>query len=232
MKRCDLYFISLLLFCSIGFSQTKQETKTTETKKPKTADLGIGAGLAGSSVFLAQNVKEKNSALGYYGTLTYGRSDKPYRASFEYTHYRNINIAPTWLNVKASSAEANLHAIWRFHKVKSYLFLISGVSYNVFSGYFTGKNDFLNLASEFPLEQSVSKKWWGFNAGLGYELYYKNLCGFITYKMRVGMVKDSELNIMDVCISGGVRYNVTMTPIGLALKKIFRGTRNRYYLNT
>lgn len=232
MQRSFSYFILFTLLCHISFSQVKKDTKPSEKQKAKTADITVGVGLASSSVFLAQNVLNRNNALGYYGTLTYGRSDKPYRASFEYTYYRNINIAPTWLDVKASCAEANLHAIWRFPKVKSYLFLITGLSYNLFSGYFTGERDYLHLSSEYSVNETATKKWLGFNAGLGYELYYKQICAFITYKMRVGTVKkNADLNIMDVCISGGLRYSFTAKPISTGIKRIFRGTRNRYILD-
>lgn len=231
MKGLFLYMVLFLLLGHVSFSQIKKSTKAVAVKKAKTSDLGIGVGLASSYVFLAQNISNRNNALGYVGTVTYGPSIKPYRASMEYTVYKNINIEPTWKNVKASCAEFNLHCIWRFHKVKSYLFLISGVSYNIFSGYFTGQNDFLNFRSRYAPNETVTKKWLGFNAGLGYELYLKNACAFITYKMRVGNVQqNSELNIMDVCIALGLRFNLSFP--SPSFKRIFRGTRNRYLLDT
>lgn len=231
MKRIVPYFILFVFLGGVSYAQEKKEQKTPVKTKSKTSELGIGVGMASSSVFLAQNVLNRNNALGYYANMVYGSTAKPFRLSGEYTHYNNINIAPTWRDIKANCTELNLHSLWRFRSVKSYLFLITGVSCNVFSGYFTGQNDFLNFSSVYTPNQIATRTWWGFNAGLGYEIYYKDVCAFATYKMRVGNVKQkSELNIMDVCMAFGLRYNVSFP--SPSFKRIFRGTRSRYMLNT
>lgn len=195
---------------------------------PKRTTLGFGFGAAKSVLFLARNVKENNDALGYTASMVYGGS-KLIRVSLEYTFYRPINIAPTWLDIRANTIEMNTHFIAHFKDTKAYFYPLFGISYNVFSGYFTGKNDFLNLSSVYQINQRVSTRWLGFNAGVGYEYFYKRFSLFLDFKMRVGMADgNSQLNIMDVCYGGGLRFNLRVPSI----YRIFSGTRSRYLLNT
>ncbi|MCW3078436.1 MAG: hypothetical protein JWO32_3045 [Bacteroidetes bacterium] len=98
----------------------------------------------------------------------------------------------------------------------------------MFSGYFTGRNDFLNLSEKYPVNQNISTNWVGLNVGTGYEYYFKFLSFFVDYKMRVGFSDKHQLNIMDVCYTFGLRYNLKVPSI----YKIFSGTRSRYLLDS
>lgn len=226
MKKIIPYFVFFLLGVSVSFSQVRV-IKPVKTHY-KTTNIGIGGGLTSSMLFLAQNVKENNNALGFNGNLTYGGAHSNLRGSFEYTRFRKIDIAPTWYNIKASTYEVNLHIIARFKNIKAYFYPIFGISYNVFSGYFTGINDFLHLRTIYKADDVATKRWFGLNVGTGYEVYIKRASLFIDYKMRVGAAEgNKQINIMDVCIFGGLRYNLKVPSV----YKLFKGTRSRYVLD-
>jgi hypothetical protein len=189
--------------------------------------LGIGGALTRSVIYLNRNVKENNDARGYSFSIVYGGS-KLLRTSIEYTHYRKLSIEPTWYDIKASTIEANVHILARFKKSKSFFYPLFGVSYNMFSGYFTGRNDFLNLSERYQVNKNINTNWVGLNVGSGYEFNIKPLSFFLDYKMRVGLSERKHLNIMDVCFTFGMRYNLKVPSI----YKIFSGTRSRYLLDT
>jgi hypothetical protein len=226
MVRIITHLIFFLFTGLAAFSQVRV-VKPAKTH-PKSTNIGIGGGLTSSMLFLAQNVKENNSAMGYNATITYGGSKSNLRGTLEYTQFKRIDIAPTWYNIHASTIEANLHIIARFKNIKAYFYPIIGISYNVFSGYFTGINDFLHLRNFYKTDDIATKKWLGLNVGTGYEVYFKRVSLFVDYKMRVGTAAGSkQLNIMDVCLFGGLRYNLKVPSI----YSIFKGTRSRYVLD-
>jgi hypothetical protein len=220
--KCILLFN--LAFC-IGYSQVRV-VKPVKTH-PNTTNLSIGFGAAKSVIFLNRNVKENNDASGIQASLIYGGSNL-FRFGLEYTFYRPINIAPTWYDIKAHTIEGNLHVIARFKNTNAFFYPLFGFSYNTFSGYFTGKNDFLNLTDKYKTNQIAVTNWIGFNVGTGYEIFFKKVSLFLDYKMRVGFADGrKQLNIMDVCFSAGLRYNLKVPSI----YKLFKGTRNRYFLD-
>ena len=196
---------------------------------PKSTGLYFSAGIGRSVLYLERNVKENNDATGYYLNIQYGGS-KLFRLSTEYTYYRPISIAPTWTDIKASTFEMNLQVIARFNQAHAFFYPIFGLSFNRFSGFFTGKNDFMSLANHYPINSTVVNQWVGVNAGTGYEYFYKRVGFFVEYKMRVGIQdgNDRKLNIMDVCYALGIKYNLRVRSI----YSIMKGTRNRYFLNS
>jgi hypothetical protein len=223
-------FILLTIMFVIVFTisaQVKTVTKPSQKTWSKSTNLGIGCGVSRSVLFLTRNVKENNDATGYNATIIYG-GERLFRGSLEYTFYQPIDIKPTWLDIKAHTLELNMHVIARFKNVKAYFYPLFGISYNSFSGYFTGLNDFLNLKDDYGVNQVVNTRWLGLNVGTGYEIYIKNVSVFADYKMRVGNSERlKQLNIMDVCFTGGLRYNLKVPSI----YKLFRGTRGRYILD-
>jgi hypothetical protein len=226
MRIVFLYSI-FFLFCH---SLTAQLRVIKPVKKyPRKTNLSIGAGFTRSVLFLSRNVKENNDAKGYTFHLIYGGSGI-FRASIEYTHFRPIDIAPTWFNINAYTIETNVHIIAKVKDSKSVFYPLFGLSYNHFSGFFTGRDDFLNLHERYGTNTIVTTNWLGINIGVGYEHYFGPAGFYIDYKMRVGNNDgpDRRLNIMDVCISAGLRYNLRVPSV----YKIFSGTKNRYFLET
>ncbi|MBA3663545.1 MAG: hypothetical protein H0W61_04965 [Bacteroidetes bacterium] len=226
MTRFITYISVFLLLSTLSVSQTRV-IKPVKKKYPKTTNFGIGVGVTRSVIYLNRNVKENNDARGYSFSLIYGGSNIV-RASIEYTHYRAVSIEPTWYDIKASTIEANIHVIARFKKTNAFFYPLAGISYNMFSGFFTGRDDFLNLSEKYPVNQVVTTNWAGLNIGTGYEHYIKPFSVFIDYKMRIGITTEKQLNIMDVCFTFGIRYNFKVPSI----YKIFSGTRSRYFLDS
>lgn len=220
----SLICLLAICFCSTSNGQVRV-VKPIKTR-PLTTKLGFGAGLAGSVLYLSRNVKENNEAYGYQFSMVYGGTHL-FRGSLEYTGYQTMDIAPTWYKVKANTVELNLHIMARFSEGKAVIYPIFGFSYNTFSGFYTGVRDFLNLGALYPYNSEVLTRWWGFNAGTGYEHYFDRWSLFLDYKMRIGVSEGyNELNILDVCLSAGLRINLIVpTPYGL-----FKGPRNRYRL--
>ncbi|MDX2174663.1 MAG: hypothetical protein SFY56_16280 [Bacteroidota bacterium] len=225
MRRYFKYTLLFnLLFC-LGYSQVRI-IKPVKTHS-KTTNLSFGLGAARSVVFLNRNVKENNDANGLQASLIYGGGNL-FRFGCEYTFYKPIDIAPTWYDIKAHTIEANVHIIARFKNTDAFFYPLFGLSYNTFSGYFTGKNDFLNLADKYKTNQIAVTNWVGLNVGTGYELFFKRMSLFLDYKMRVGFSDGKkQLNIMDVCFNAGLRYNLKVPSI----YNLFKGTRNRYFLD-
>lgn len=224
MFRLILHISFVFLFFQNYFSQVKV-IKPIITHSRFT-NLEISSGLTKSVLFLSRNIKQNNDAVGYNGSIIYGGS-KIFRGSLEYTYYKKIDILPTWYNIKAQTIEVNIHALARFEKTKAYFYPLFGVSYNTFSGYFTGLNDFMYLSTKYKINEVAKTNWFGLNVGVGFEQYFKQLSIFGEYKMRIGKSDyQNPINIMDVCFSFGLRYNFKAPSI----YKIFSGTKSRYLL--
>lgn len=229
MRLILIYVIYIVFNYNPIHAQTRVARPVKPEKKhPAKSNLSFGVGLNRSVLFLTRNVKENNDANGNTFHLTYGIS-RIIRASIEYTQYRPINIEPTWYDIKANSIEANVHFLAKFKNTKALFYPMAGISYNHFSGYFTGRNDFMGLSKKYPTNSVVVTNWVGLNVGTGYEHFIGPVSFFMDYKMRVGYNngKNYELNIMDVCFGLGIKYNLKVPSI----YKIVSGTKNRYFLD-
>jgi hypothetical protein len=235
-KKLHIFLLILALAGSEdSFAQAKKTTKpkksnnlhTTDVKKDKGLDytnLQIGAGLMGSVLYLSRNVKEKNDAKGWTIVANYG-GHKLLRISAQYTHYIPINIAPTWYTIKANTYEANVEVMARFNDNKTFLYPFAGLSYNVFKGYYTGFNDYLNLREKYTPNTTVSSRWLGLNVGTGLEHTFGMITLFGDYRMRVGKQEEGGVNIMDVCYSAGLRLRLFVPK----LHKVYRGVKAKYH---
>ncbi len=224
MFRLILHISFALLFFRNGICQVRV-IKPVKTQ-PRKTNLSFGTGVMRSFVFLSRNVQDNNDATGFSGSVVYG-GEKIFRGCLEFTTYKKLNIEPTWYNIKAYTIELNGHALARFKNTKAYFYPLFGLSFNSFSGYFTGKNDFLHLTGKYQPNQVARTNWVGVNVGSGYEQYFKRVSIFGEYKMRIGR-SSKQLTIMDVCFSAGVRYTLRVPSI----YKLFSGTRNRYLLES
>lgn len=216
------------LFCFL-FLATGAQIKTAKPIKtyPKHTNFGIGVGYTRSVIFLSRNVKENNDASGLQISAVYGGA-KLFRFSAEYSYYFPIKIEPTWFDIKAKTFEANMHIIARFKNSEAFFYPLFGISANFFQGYFTGRNDFQNLSDRYEANSTVTQNWVGLNIGTGYEYYIKPISLFFDYKMRVGLEEGKkQLNIMDVCLIAGLRYNIKVPSI----HNLYRGTKSRYMIN-
>jgi hypothetical protein len=223
----QLKFIIGFIFITVFLNAQVRIVKPIKAAPAKKTNLGIGVGPSRSVLYLGRNVKANNDATGLNATLVYG-GHKLMRGSLEFTLYRPINIEPTWYNINSSSIEFNTHFIARMKEGKAVFYPIFGISYNIFSGFYTGVNDYMNLTRLYQKNQRVETRWWGLNVGTGFERYFKKVSVFVDYKMRVGVSEgNNQLSIQDVCFSGGLRFNLKAP----TLNKIFRGTRSRYLLN-
>jgi len=221
-----VYLIGLLL--SAAFLNAQLRVIKPVVTHPKRTTLAFGAGVTRSVVYLSRNFKQNNDATGLHLSAVYGGS-KLLRGSAEFSSYGQINIEPTWLNIKAQTIEANMHFLARFKSKKAVFYPIMGISYNVFSGYFTGVNDYLHLSRIYPKNRRVTTRWLGFNAGVGFEFYIRPASVFMDYKMRLGITEGTnQLNIMDVCYTAGIRFNLRVP----SFYSIFKGTRSRYLFDT
>ncbi|MBL7922328.1 MAG: hypothetical protein JNJ40_18580 [Bacteroidia bacterium] len=222
--RVILYISFILLFFQTAIAQVKV-IKPVKTHPRKTT-LAFGAGAMRSFIFLTRNVQDNNDATGFSGSVVYG-GEKTFRGCLEFTTYKKINIVPTWYDIKAYTIELNGQALARFKNTRAYFYPLFGFSFNSFKGYFTGKNDFLNLTGKYEPNQVAKTNWFGVNVGSGYEQYFKRISIFGEYKMRIGR-SNKQLTIMDVCFSAGVRFNLRVPSV----YSIFSGTKNRYLLES
>ena len=217
----------LLLFHSPAHAQKKVNNPVVKhLPEKKESNFGIGAGFNSSVVYLPRNTSSANGAQGRNIVFTYDRNNF-IRFTFEYNKYNSPDFAPTWYNVKASSFESNIQYLTRFVGGKSLLYPMAGLSYNLFSGYFTGKNDYLNLRAIHQESTNVTSNWFGLNVGVGYDFNFRSFAFYMMYKMRIGYTEGyNQLNIQDICISTGLRFYMNKTKFN----KIFLGPRSRYAL--
>ncbi len=211
-----------LLYSTAIFSQSKITAKTTtvtstkkKPKEPQYTKFAVKAGANISVIYLARNVKDKNNEPGFSGGGTY-EFNNFVRASVLYTHFKTINIEPTWLNVKANTYEANLELMARFPNKKTIMYPFVGLSYNTFNGYFTGQSDYLNLKAFYTANTNVKDNWVGVNLGTGIEHNFGIVGLYFDYRMRVGK-SETAINIMDVCYTGGIKVRF---PYGNLAKKL------------
>jgi hypothetical protein len=224
MKNIYSFLILCLLnvFClDTYFAQIKKPVDSKPlpikpVKEKKYLKLSVKAGANLSVVYLARNIKEDNNEPGYSGGLTY-EVNNFVRVSGLYTQFKPLNIAPTWLNVKAKTIEANLEVLANFPNGKTLLYPFAGVSYNSFSGLFTGESDYLNLKEFYQSNTIVKNNYLGLNLGTGIEHTFGVIGLYLDYRMRVGK-QDGNINIMDVCYTGGVKIHF---PYGKAAKSVF-----------
>ncbi len=193
-------------------AQTKKKLPVTNSKNVKTiplpkerdyTNLSMKAGANNSVIFLARNTKDNNNVLGYCAGLTYDVNNFV-RVSSLYTHFKPINIEPTWFNIKANTFEVNLEVMAKFPNNKTLLYPFAGLSYNTFKGFFTGQLDYLNLKEYYKVNSEIKNNWLGLNLGTGIEHQFDLIGVFIDYRMRVGK-QDKVINIMDVCYTGGIK---------------------------
>lgn len=229
-----VYKILLLLTfftCSSFFllgNQLPPSKKNTKIKWNATK-IQVGGGIARSVLYLSRNVKESNDATGYAFVANYGGT-KLVRLSFQYTYYKPINIAPTWYTIKANTIEMNLELLARFNNNKTFLYPLTGLSYNNFKGYFTGQDDYLNLREHYTTNSTIKSSWLGVNIGTGIEHTIGPVVIFLDYRMRLGAAggKFGNFNIMDVCYGGGLRLKI-VTPERNGRKNKLSDFGNRYH---
>lgn len=213
LNKIYLSFIFLIagIVLNAVVAQSKVYSVKTNTvvipKKPekerKFTKLSAKAGVNISVVYLARNIKDNNNVPGACGGLGYEINDFV-RVSGLYSYFQPLNIEPTWYDVKASSYEVNLEIMARFPNKKTLLYPFTGISYNTYKGFFTGQRDYLNLKEYYTANSTVTNNWWGLNLGTGMEHNFGILGVFIDYRMRVGRY-EKNLNIMDVCYTGGLK---------------------------
>lgn len=214
-----LFFASANSF-SFNFHEPVHKRRAQE---PQT-NIEIGGGMMGSVLYLSRNTKDKNDAYGYSFMFNYG-GQKLLRYSFQYTKYKAINIEPTWYNINASTIESNIEVIAKFKDGASFLYPYAGLSYNMFSGFFTGKGDYLNLREKYEVNATAVTNWFGLNVGTGFQHDFGRVVVYFDYRMRVGQMKPyKQINIMDVCYGGGLRYKIP-TP---SIKKLYKGLTDKY----
>jgi hypothetical protein len=219
----------IYILCNSLFviSQDKISSKVTPKKNIKETKYTKWSAKAGGSIsviYLARNIKEKNNEPGFCGGLIY-EVNNFVRVSSLYTYFRPINIEPTWYDVKASTLEANLEVMAKFPNKKTLLYPFVGFSYNSYSGYFTGLNDYLNLRESYPINTVIKNHWLGFNFGSGIEHNFGILGLFLDYRMRVGK-HENAINIMDVCYTGGLKIRF---PYGRLAKALSPKTSDRFH---
>jgi hypothetical protein len=178
-------------------------TPAKKLKEPEFTRLSVKAGVNISVVYLTRNIKDKNNEPGFCTGGVY-EFNNFVRVSVLYTHFKTLNIEPTWLNVKANTYEANLEIMARFPNKKTIMYPFTGLSYNTFNGFFTGQADYLNLKEYYGSNTTVKDNWLGVNLGTGIEHNFGILGVYLDYRMRVGRA-EKAINIMDVCYTAGLK---------------------------
>lgn len=221
---CLLLFISLF---KVGAQDFSKETAEVKPKKEiKYSKWAVRAGGNLSVVYLARNTKDWNNEPGFSLGALYSVNNL-IRFSGLYTNYHNINIEPTWLNIKAYTYELNLEILARFSDKKTLMYPMCGFSYNIYKGFFTGQDDFLNLKQFYTPNSNITNHWLGMNFGLGIEHQFGLLGIYLDYRMKVGK-QEKGFNIMDVCYSAGIKCRIPSFQLKMKKVRIFK-TNDRFH---
>jgi len=228
-KQTLVIIVSLLFFINKVGAQPTTEVKTRPIAPPhkkhkevRFTKWSIKAGANIGVLYLSRNTKDRNNEPGYSGGITRDVNDFV-RVSGLYTYFKPFDILPTWEHVKGNTYEINLEIIARFPNKKTLLYPFVGLSYNTFSGFFTGKNDYLNLRNYYTINSTINNNWLGINLGSGLEHSFGILGLYIDYRMRIGK-EEKAFNIMDVCYTTGIKVRF---PYGKLAKK-YSGINDRY----
>lgn len=222
MSPLRTYLFIVLMTSGVLFSQVRV-IKPVKTKASVTK-FGFGAGLASSVLYLPINVYTNNRARGLNFCMTYDRLNY-LRMTAEYTTYNKIDMGSTWKDVKAKTIEYNVNFISKTKDKTFYFYPMAGLSYNMFNGFFTGINDYLNLSARYSRNVTIKANWLGVNCGVGLDYNFENSAIYSCFKMRVGRTEGyNQINIMDVYTGIGWRYYINQYDLGKAV----RGTRSRY----
>ncbi|MBK9284246.1 MAG: hypothetical protein IPM51_07970 [Sphingobacteriaceae bacterium] len=223
-----IYWIATYLI-STNLMVAQLHTVKPIVKKEKNTNLSIAASFVRSEIFLEQKIKEDSKPPGVSLRLAYS-GKKITRLEIEYVHFFPRIIEPKWYAMNLNSLEANCHFTTRFNNTNAMFYPLIGISYYSFSGYFSGKNDSKNVARLYMPGTTILLNMLALNIGTGYEHRIKKIGLFAEYKLRFAGDNWGIKNfgIKDVCIAGGIKYYMHVKSLGT----IFKGTRNRYFLNT
>ena len=115
-----LFFINTIEAQRTTAVKTKTIASSPKLKETQFTRWSLKAGANLSVVYLARNTKDNNNEPGYCAGLTY-EANNFVRVSALYTHFKSVNIAPTWENIKANTYEINLEILAHFPNKKTLL---------------------------------------------------------------------------------------------------------------
>ena len=178
---------------------------TGKTKKlEKINVIHIGAGGLLTSLNFFKNTQQftyfpEVSARIYYQPAGFLRLMVDYA-----TLIKQVNIIPTWLNVKSTYIDVDAHILMRLRNIENQnklFYFIVGASAQSWKGYYTGIDDFNNSALKIQPNTNYKMLYFGGSIGFGFEY---------NFAPRLGMY-------------GEIRFRVTNTDVGFGLTDVCYG---------
>ncbi|HXB39711.1 MAG TPA: hypothetical protein VNZ49_04165 [Bacteroidia bacterium] len=220
-KNCiRILFLAQLLLCHDGFSQQPAKNK----KIQKFSRLSVGSSII--RTHLRNTFSDDIYPITYEGRLYFGSNDM-FRGLINIESQPLINFKPEWVNIRSTFFDLQGNILFYFSNRKGIFYIIGGVSYQRYSGNYTGYG---SISRMMPyMDKEFKGNYFGGISGFGFELkVYLNISLYAETRFRM-MWFDEKLdrNTKTLVISDqlcvGIKINLP------ELHKIFRGPNDKYH---
>ena len=171
----------------------------------------IGGGLSFSTININKDM-EGHARCGL--NLKAGMKFSPVcRITSEFTNQFSYNIEPSWKHINSQSYELNANFLANLEGADASFYTITGISYQRWSGDFTGINHFYHLIDLGTTPKTYSYSWGSFIAGCGFEKKLNEFSLFGEFKYRISKKQvNVPLNIIDAGYTIGLKYIFDYAP--------------------
>ena len=204
-----LIFIFTCLFFVIKLSAqkgTNGSKKDTATNSGKTNIIQIGAGGLLTSLNFFKNAQQFTYYPAFSGRLYYQPSQY-IRFVVDYSKVEQVNLIPTWLNVRNTYLDIDAHFLLHFDDKISSAYFILGASSQYWKSFYTGIDDYNNRGTRIP-NTNYNAVYYGANIGFGFE--FNILPRFDVYGEIRFRITDTDVGfgLSDVCYGVGIKYTL------------------------
>jgi hypothetical protein len=192
----------------------QETTQTTAAKsdtvkddlKSKAIELGAGG------LYTSLNFFKNAQAFTYYPASSFRLYLQP--SSFiqfvvDYSHVKQVNIVPTWLNVQNTFIDFDAHFLMHpDHANRTIVYFVLGVSSQIWKGLYTGIDDYNYAVLHIQKNTNYKTVYYGASLGVGFEFKIVNrinLYGEVRYRITQ---TDVGFGLSDVCYGAGVKYTL------------------------
>jgi len=128
---------------------------------------------------------------------------------FDYSKVEQVNIVPTWYNVRNTYLDLDAHFLLRpANAQRTLVYFVLGVTSQFWHGVYTGIDDYNHYILTVKKNTDYKAIYYGGTIGVGFEFKVAdriNLYGEVRYKLTQ---TDVGFGLSDVCYGVGVKYTL------------------------
>ncbi|HTA63344.1 MAG TPA: hypothetical protein VK835_12845 [Bacteroidia bacterium] len=191
-----------------AFNSPEKKDTVIHQSSTKTKAIEIGAG----GLYTSLNFFKNAQAFTYYPASSFRLYLQPnnfVQFVLDYSHVKQVNIVPTWLNVQNTYIDFDAHFLMHPDKAdRTLVYFVLGVSSQIWKGLYTGIDDYNYALLHIPHNTNYKAIYYGASIGVGFEfkvINRVNLYGEVRYRMTQ---TDVGFGLSDVCYGAGVKYTL------------------------